>query len=177
MRLPNGACRFPTNLAKYAWRPCATPERIHPDMTSQYAKASVIYAEYILSRFPASLRQGFSQEQLDGIRKALIIDAKQRQSAVKLSGRIPLIFRTYYFVLMFGRDRRLGTLNRDAVRRALIPLPIRTFFYTSLLVITITAFGILAFVCLYMLKSALGIDIFPNYHLRDFVMMLIDWIT
>jgi hypothetical protein len=146
-------------------------------MTLKYAEASVIYAEYILSRIPANVRQGLSQEQTDGIRKALRDDAKQRQSAIKLSGRIPLIFRSYYFVLMFGRDRRLRTLDRDAVRRALIPLPIRTFFYTTLLVITTTAFGILAFVGLYMLKSALGIDIFPNYHLRDFVMMLIDWIT
>ncbi len=104
-------------------------------------------------------------------------DIKQRQSAIKFSGRLHLIFRTYYLVIMLGRDRRHSTLEREASKRALVPLPIRNFFYTSLLVLTITAFGILAFVGLYMLKSALGIDIFPNHHLRDFVLMFIDWIT
>ncbi len=101
----------------------------------------------------------------------------ERQGPVKFDGTIPLFFRRYFFVLWFGRDRRGKTVAEERVRTEMVPWPIRLVFYLILIWFTASSFALLTFVAMYMLKSFLGIDIFPNQHLRDFVEVLLNWLS
>lgn len=139
--------------------------------------AESIYAEYILSRIPQHIRENFSADEANEIRKALVADVGIRRSAVKFRAVLPFFFRRYYLVVLFGRDRRSHTLDRESARNRMVPAPLRTAFYAAILGFTITGFSVLAFSGLYILKNFLEIDFFPNYHLRDFVNVFIDWIS
>ncbi len=83
---------------------------------------------------------------------------------IDVRGTIPLFFTKYYFVYLMGRDRREDTQRVEIERRYtanMLGVAI-VFIIISLPVI------IFVFVALYLMKSALGIDIFPHQHLSDF---------
>jgi hypothetical protein len=139
--------------------------------------ADLIQAEFLLSRIPVHIRDILSPENRQEILNAFLRMALERNSPIKFEATFPFFFRRYYLVLWMGRDRRNSTVAAERARRGMVPLPIRTIFYLALLWFTLTCFGLLAFMCLYLLKSALGIDIFPSHHLKDVAEMLVEWIT
>lgn len=139
--------------------------------------AELIQAEYLVSRIPATIWKPLPPDQKQEILNAFLKMAFERHSPIKFQAVIPLFFRRYYFLLWFGRDRRGKTVSDERVRTQMVPWPIRLVFYTFLIWFTASSFALLTFVSMYMLKSWLGIDIFPSHHLRDFVEMLMDWIT
>jgi len=63
---------------------------------------------------------------------------------------------TFYFVFMFGQDRRGLTRSQVAAKRWAIAIAIFLFILIS------TLFGLLV---LYLVKSAMGINIFPHFSL------------
>jgi hypothetical protein len=139
--------------------------------------ADLIHAEFLFSRIPAHIRNLLSTEQRQEILNAFLRMALDRNSPVKFEAVFPFFFRRYYMVLWLGRDRRKSTTATERARRERVPLPIRTFFYLALLWLVLTSFGLLAFMGLYWTKSFLGIDIFPNHHLKDFVELFVEWIS
>ncbi len=139
-------------------------------------EASEIFAEYTLSRIPTDVRATFSPEQVAAFRKALVAQAQNRSNVFDLRFTIPLFFRKYYFVLQLGRDRRRSTDAREKDRIGNTPQPIKTALKASAVSLVFFGFGLLIFTALYLLKSALGIDIFPDFHLRDLVAEFVLWI-
>ncbi|MEN9384690.1 MAG: hypothetical protein RL323_1833 [Pseudomonadota bacterium] len=132
-------------------------------------EASEIFADYTLSRIPPDVRAGFAPEQIAEIRKALVAQTSMSGKVFDLRFTVPLFFRKYYFVLMVGRDRRRSTYEREHDRIEGTPKPIRSFLMATVASVVFFSFGLLVLTGLYMLKSALGIDIFPDFHLRDLV--------
>jgi hypothetical protein len=63
---------------------------------------------------------------------------------------------TFYFVFLTGRDRRGLTRRQVMAKRWAITIAITVFITIS------TLFGLLV---LYLIKSAMGIDIFPHFSL------------
>lgn len=139
--------------------------------------AELIQAEYLVSRIPTTIWKPLPPDQKQEILNAFLKMTVERHSPIKFQGVIPLFFRRYYFLLWFGRDRRAKTVSDERVRTQMVPWPIRLVFYTFLIWFTASSFALLTFVSMYMLKSWLGVDIFPSHHLRDFVEMLMDWIN
>ncbi len=132
-------------------------------------EASEIFAEYTLSRIPAEVRASFTSEQVAAFRRALVGQAQTRSKVFDLRFTVPLFFRKYYFVLQVGRDRRRSTNERERDRIGSTPQPVKVVLKLAAVSVLFFSFGLLMLTSLYMLKSALGIDIFPNFHLRDLV--------
>lgn len=75
-------------------------------------------------------------------------------------------FKQWYVVFIFGRDTREGfkSLDKGDVDRSLSVVAKATTY-----IIMAIAILIMLLLLLYVLKSAIGIDIFPDKHLIDFL--------
>jgi len=106
-------------------------------------------------RLPEELRESFSNEQLQGLRTAFATRSWARHK-LDLRGTLNIWRTQYYFVLVAGRNKR--SLTRAQQRLSVVAKAgaITLFLLFSL---------ILGLVTLYVLKSALGINLLPNYSL------------
>ncbi|MAZ66938.1 MAG: hypothetical protein CMF25_07490 [Kangiellaceae bacterium] len=138
-------------------------------MTKKSRKSSEIFADFTLSRVERHIRDSLSDEQYDAIRQALIAQDENSRHQVDVRMRLPFFFWSYYLVIFAGRDRRASTHQREQVRFSKVPLPIRRLGYvvSSFLLLAVVV-GFLFYLA-YKIKSLLGIDIFPNFHLNEFL--------
>ncbi len=130
-------------------------------------KRGEVFAEFTMSRIPKEIRDSLSDVQSSAIRQALIGMDQSARHSIDIRFTLPLVLRTYYFVLFAGRDRRSKTLTSELARLHRLPRWFRRGIYlTSSAVIGFALFSTL-FTVLYLIKSRMGIDIFPNFHLHD----------
>lgn len=106
-------------------------------------------------RLPDDLKDSFTPEQLSALKVAFGA-RKWGQHSVDLRGTLRLWHWRYYFVFLAGRNRR------DLSRREQQLSRMATAFALSLFLLFSVMLGLLV---LYLVKSALGIDIFPNFSL------------
>lgn len=106
-------------------------------------------------RLPEHLRESFTDQQLEGLRSAFATRSWGRHK-IDWRGTFSLWSNQYYFVLVGGRNKRnLSRAQRNlslAAKAGVITL----FLFFSMLV---------GLVVLYLIKSALGINLLPNYSL------------
>lgn len=112
----------------------------------------------------------FSTQQLTAITKAISSKNKKKQElrphTLDLRFTIPYLFGGFYFVILGGKDqrkdrRRTGSRRAKTARLSIIILVL--FITSGLVWLPLSFYG------LYVLKSAYGIDIFPEKHLSDFL--------
>ena len=106
-------------------------------------------------RLPEELRESFSDEQLRGLRSALATRSWARHQ-VDLRGTFTLWRTQYYFVVVGGRNKRSPSRAQEQLSMAAKAGAITLFLFFS---------ALLGFFALYLLKSALGIDLLPNHSL------------
>lgn len=107
----------------------------------------------LLERMPKEVQESFSEEQLANLKIAL--GARSwGEHKVDFRSTIKFFRYRYYYVFVAGRNRR--ELTREEKRMSLLIQSI----VMSVFILMSTLFGIFV---LYIIKSALGIDIFPNY--------------
>ncbi|KKL63950.1 hypothetical protein LCGC14_2169990 [marine sediment metagenome] len=107
----------------------------------------------LLNRMPNEVQDSFTEDQLAHLKVA--IGARQwGKHAVDCRGVIKFFKYRYYFVLLAGRNRR--ELSKKEQKIAAISQAI-TISIFSFVVVTV------ALLMVYLVKSALGIDIFSNY--------------
>lgn len=106
----------------------------------------------LLERMPTEVAESFTEPQLSYLRIAL--GARQwGKHKVDLRGTLGLGRWRYYFVFVAGRN------VRHDVRQGQLGLLVNTFVISVLIFCAIGA----ALLLLYLIKSALGIDIFSDY--------------
>ncbi len=107
----------------------------------------------LLTKIPDGFDINFNDNQLQGLKIALA-NRTWRSHPIDFRNSIGLLTWRYYFVFIAGRDFRTS-------RKQSRPLfKFTEAIFLSLLLIFIGLFGILI---VYLIKSALGIDIFPNF--------------
>lgn len=106
-------------------------------------------------RLPEELRESFTDQQLAGLRSAFATRSWARHK-VDLRGTFSLWSNQYYFVLVGGRNKRNLSRGQRNLSLAAKAGAITLFLFFSVL---------LGLVVLYLLKSALGINLLPNYSL------------
>lgn len=113
-------------------------------------------------------------EQVEAVRAALLAADRGKRHPIDIRLNIPLYFARYYLVLFAGRDKRRGTLLKEAVRKNAQDK--RSGSMMILLMGMLIIFGLLLIGLLtaYLIKSEMGIDIFPDKHLED---IILEWLN
>lgn len=109
----------------------------------------------LLQRMPETVAKTFTDDQLLGLKVAL--GARQwRRHAVDIRGAIGFWRWRWYYVLVAGRERRQLTRRQEA-----LALRAKLLVLSGVLLF----FLLFSLIFLYLLKSALGIDLFPGHSL------------
>lgn len=129
------------------------------------------FTDHVLRNMPPAVRATFSETQQLAIQEAL---AKARQSArerhlLDIRFSIPLFWARYYIVFLLGRDQRKHVRNVLKRRRISTARLLRGVM--AMLIVSCAMLGLLVAILLllYVVKSWLGVDFFPDRHLRDFL--------
>ncbi|MDP5131490.1 MAG: 3-phosphoshikimate 1-carboxyvinyltransferase [Paraglaciecola sp.] len=121
------------------------PASIHEDPALQNLLANV----------PERVKDTFTEEQLSYLRNA-IVNRQWRNHPVDVRGTIPWFKYRYYYVVIAGKNKReLSRAEQKASRL------INATFLAAFLTISVT----LGLLILYLIKSALGINLFEGYSL------------
>jgi len=123
--------------------------------TENSAVRSDPFIKGLLKRLPDGLETDFTDDQLAGLKIAL---ARQSWNDHPIDFRrsIGLLRWRYYFVFIAGRDIRNSRLQDRGFFKAAESI------FLTFLIIFMTLFGLLL---AYLIKSALGIDLFPGFSL------------
>lgn len=132
---------------------------------SQHDASQDAFSDYAFNQIDPKVRSTFTQEQSAAILNVFRSFRSRNRHTLDIRGIIPFFFVRFYFVILLGRDRRISTqiLEEDRRRKGWVIGGI--FFYFLIL----TPMMFVFFVFLYLLKSAMGIDIFSNRHMLDFL--------
>lgn len=107
----------------------------------------------LLERMPKSIQDSFTEEQLSHLKIA--IGARQwGNHVIDYRGVIKIFRYRYYYVLLAGRNRRILSIKEQKIASVAQAI----FFIGFFSLITV-----LIFLFLYLIKSALGIDIFKGF--------------
>lgn len=119
--------------------------------------------DFFLSRLAPSTLAALSDEQRADVR-TVIAEAlpKTQPKIIDLRFVINLLFDRYYVVLFMGKDLRRKTRNQSALWTRLSNLAVAIFLLLSMNVFISLTLAML----MYLVKSAVGIDLFPG-HLSD----------
>ena len=113
------------------------------------------FIQGLLDRMPDTMCNDFSDEHLRCLKNAMGAHRGSRHK-VDIRGAFGLWNWKYYYVFLLGRERR--DLTRREIRMARTAKAV--FWFSFLFFSTL-----LGLVVLYLLKSALGINLLPNYSL------------
>ncbi|MEW6751573.1 MAG: hypothetical protein AB1505_11440 [Candidatus Latescibacterota bacterium] len=122
-----------------------------------------ILADRVVAHIDPDVLETLSADQLAAIRAAVRTARPLGRHGVDIRVLVPLYFSRYYLVLQAGRDRRSATRRVEERRQrgaALVGGGLALATVLSPLVLV----GLLG---LYLAKSALGIDLFEDWHLVD----------
>lgn len=125
------------------------------------------YTATLLQSLPPEVARTFTSEQIAALRQVLLQRNGRTGHLIDIRGILPLFFTQYYFVFLFGKDRRQETQEVLMERRQAVREGTSRLFLTTLLSLFLFVFLGFLFAMLYGIKSALGINLFPNFHLPD----------
>lgn len=115
-------------------------------------------SELVVDRFYASLdaevEASLTPEQKRGIEQALVRATLASRHRIDFRRSFPFFHRRYFVVFLFGRDLRKH--SRDGA--------LGRFFSTLAIMVALLLCILSVLLALYMFKSALGIDVFKNFH-------------
>ncbi|OFC69224.1 3-phosphoshikimate 1-carboxyvinyltransferase [Alteromonas confluentis] len=109
----------------------------------------------LLNKMPEDVAESFSEEQLIALNKAIGGRSWARHK-LDLRGTVNIWRSSFYFVILAGKNRRELSRLEEHLSRATMALML-TLFVTFC-----TLFGLLV---LYLIKSALGINLFEDFSL------------
>lgn len=110
-----------------------------------------------INAMPESAANSLSFEQLLAIQHALIRRGAARHKLdMRFTLKLPFVPFSFYLVLLGGRNRRNLTAKEQAIAALMLLL---------LITIGLTVIILTGLVFLYLLKSALGINVFEDYSL------------
>jgi hypothetical protein len=108
-----------------------------------------------LSKMPEDVQSSFTHEQLQGIKAAMQATTWKKHS-VDIRSSISFFSYHYYYVLIAGRDKR--TMTREEIR-------FKRLMYLTFITLFLTFSALFGLLILYLIKSAMGIDLFPHFSL------------
>ncbi|WP_440905379.1 3-phosphoshikimate 1-carboxyvinyltransferase [Catenovulum sp. SX2] len=108
----------------------------------------------LFQRIPANVAKSFTPEQIIHLKSA--INNRGGEHSIDVRGTVSLFKWRYYYVVLIGKNKR--TLSTAELRMAKL---INTIFLTGL----ITFILLISLLTIYIIKSALGINVFEHFSL------------
>lgn len=127
------------------------------------------FTNNVINSIPVNMRETFSDEQLDALQQALAKVHSRSRHLLDVRVQISLYWTRYYIVFLLGRDMRSHVQEILLNRRQRSSRAAQIGFIALAGWFLIAGISVTGFIVLYLLKSALGIDIFPDKHLSDFL--------
>lgn len=127
------------------------------------------FTNNVINSIPVNMRETFSDEQLDALQQALAKVHSRSRHLLDVRVQISLYWTRYYIVFLLGRDMRSHVQEILLNRRQRSSRAVQIGFIALAGWFLIAGISVTGFIVLYLLKSALGIDIFPDKHLSDFL--------
>jgi len=125
------------------------------------------YSHSVIQRLSPAIRASLTLAQRTAIEEALMGGQASKGHLVDLRLQIPLFFGRYYVVFLVGRDRRVSTQREEARRLKTLSVSSILFFVFFLL----SPVAGLVLLILYAIKTALGIDVMPDWHFKDLLQL------
>ncbi len=127
------------------------------------------YTHAVLQKLGLDTLNSFTEEQRKKLIESISACRPLQKHPIDFRGSFSLFFFHFYFVFLMGRDSRKKTKMMEIGRRHRTGL-VGSFFARSLVLFYVgITLLILFFILAYLLKSAMGINIFPDKHLCDFL--------
>lgn len=134
-------------------------------VTAQLQLLDDPFTTFVMARIPDDVRQSLNTEQYEAIRKAIFQSRPGQGHALDVRFTVPLGFMRGYVVLQLGRDKRHGKRRDLRGERSFLT---RAFDRFAALILAYCAIAAVL-VALYAIKSLLGINLFADRHLLDFI--------
>jgi len=125
--------------------------------------SSEAFTHHVINRMDTEVRSSLTAIQLTEIKAAISANAPFKKHPIDVRGIFPLFFARFYFVVLIGRDKRIKIKRSELIRRRESDLVMDVLFY----LIMLSPILLLIMTVLYLSKTELGIDIFPDSHLID----------
>lgn len=122
---------------------------------------------HVYNSIDEKVRASFTPTQVHAIETAIRANKPFQKHPVDVRGVVPLFFARFYFVFLMGRDRRQKVKRKEASRRkesAVTSAVISVYILCGLVLPVIAGL-------LYLLKSFVGVDLFPEEHLGEMLSM------
>ena len=121
------------------------------------------FTYHVMERIDPKVRASLTPAQLSAIKAAVSASRPSKKHPIDIRGVIPFFLVRYYFVILSGRDRRVHTQRTEEKRRWLTSLSGGLMLF----ILGVAPLIIILVLMLYLIKSAFGINVMPDMHLKD----------
>lgn len=119
--------------------------------------------EYYYSEINPSVEKTFSYEQKKEIKRILKRAARIPSKKIVDFKTTFWFFKPFYIAFFLGIDKRTGNRRTDSEKMHIAGIGFKTLIYLSEAFLCL----LVLLAMLYVLKTAVGIDLMPNSHLKD----------
>lgn len=126
-------------------------------------ESSEAFTHFVINRIDPKIRKSLTSTQLKAIKEAVAANSPFNRHPIDIRGVVPFFFARFYLVVLMGRDRRNQVKRKELLRRRESDILANAVFYLFL----ISPLFLLLAGAIYLTKTELGIDLFPDSHLMD----------
>ena len=121
--------------------------------------------DYVLNKIDSDILKSLTEEQLAAIEGATNACQLREKHGFDLRRKINLFFMKYYFVFLIGRYRHayIEDLEAELTKKVYLIGNLVYLIFITLAIIFSAVVG------LYLIKTLLGIDIFPGVHMGRYL--------
>ncbi|GIV06437.1 MAG: hypothetical protein KatS3mg016_2012 [Fimbriimonadales bacterium] len=129
-----------------------------------------VFLQNLWEALPADALRTLSPEQYQVLKRAL--QTQQKRHLLDIRGVIPLFFTQFYFVFLFGPDRRRETQEVLFERRQSVKEGTARLIGIGALALFLTLLFLSGFAVWYCVKCIVGVDILPGFSLSEYLRKL-----
>jgi hypothetical protein len=126
-----------------------------------------VLTQHLWEALPLETLRSLTPEQYRALKQAFHTAPKRHW--IDLRGIIPLYFTQFYFVFVFGPDRRRETLGVLYERRQAVRETTAKLVGGVALTLFLTLLALSGFALWYLLKCLVGVDLVPGFSLSEYL--------
>jgi hypothetical protein len=126
-----------------------------------------VFLQNLWEALPADALRNLTPEQYNALKRALQVQKKRHWLDIR--GVIPLFFTQFYFVFLFGPDRRRETQEVLFERRQSVKEGTAKLIGSVVLALFLTLLFLSGFAVWYGVKCIVGADILPGFSLSEYL--------